>query len=204
MLFIAIAGGSGSGKTSVAKLLSEAINETRHSCTILCEDSYYHSLSDAQLANVSDYNFDHPDAINHQLLKTHLEMLHEGQSIEAPTYCYKSHQQLPDTHTIKPADVFVLEGLFLLHRDHLLPYYDEAIFVDTPTAIRLERRIGRDVTERQRTPESVTAQFYKTVEPSHVEFIQPSKKNATIVVDGTQPLEHFMPDIIDAVIAKLS
>ena len=203
MVFIAIAGGSGSGKTSVANLLFEAISETDYSCSNLCEDSYYHSLNETQLANVADYNFDHPDAINHQQLQSHLELLQQGHAIEAPTYCYKTHQQLADTQTIHPVDVFILEGLHLLHREHLLPYFTETIFVDTPTDVRLDRRIGRDVVERKRTVESVTSQFYKTVEPSHKEFIQPSKKNANIVVDGTQPLADFMPAIINQVMARL-
>ena len=204
MLIVAIAGGSGSGKTSVANQLCTALSEIEFSCTNLCEDSYYYSLNEAQLENVSAYNFDHPDAINHAQLMAHLDLLKQGLAIEAPTYCYKTHQQLDSTITMTPADVFVLEGLHLLHREHLLPFYDHTIFVDTPTQVRLDRRINRDVKERQRTIESVTQQFYQTVEPSHAEFIQPSKVNAHTVVDGTQPLDDFMPDIIQTVLNKLS
>ena len=124
MLIVAIAGGSGSGKTSVANQLCTALSAIEFSCTNLCEDSYYYSLNEAQLENVSAYNFDHPDAINHAQLMAHLDLLKQGLAIEAPTYCYKTHQQLDSTITMTPADVFVLEGLHLLHREHLLPFYD--------------------------------------------------------------------------------
>ena len=203
MFIIAIAGGSGSGKTSVAKQLHGALESTHYSCENLCEDNYYHSLTEEQLTNVAEYNFDHPDAINHHQLMSDLDRLRQGLAIEAPTYCYKTHQQLADTMTMNPADVFILEGLHLLHREHLLPFFDHTIFVDTPTQVRLDRRINRDVKERQRTLESVLHQFNNTVEPSHAEFIQPSKVNAHTVVDGTQPLADFMPDIIDLVMRKL-
>ena len=204
MYIIAIAGGSGSGKTSVAKQLHDALTDSHYRCENLCEDSYYHSLSEEQLSNVAEYNFDHPDAINHQLLMSDLDRLRQGLAIEAPTYCYKTHQQLPDKVTINPADVFILEGLHLLHRENLLPLYDLTIFVDTPTKVRLDRRINRDVKERRRTLESVLHQFNKTVEPSHEMFIQPSKVNAHTVVDGTKPFTDFMPGIIEMVKRKLA
>lgn len=204
MLIIAIAGGSGSGKTSVANRLHAALTSTQYHCEKLCEDNYYHSLTETQLNAVAEYNFDHPDAINHHQLMSDLDRLRQGLAIEAPTYCYKTHQQLSETMTMKPVDVFILEGLHLLHREHLLPFFDHTIFVDTPTEVRLDRRINRDVKERQRTLESVLHQFNTTVEPSHAEFIQPSKMNAHTIVDGTKPLEDFMPDIIELVMEKLT
>ncbi len=204
MLIIAIAGGSGSGKTSVANQLCDAIDRSGFSCQNLCEDNYYYSLNEEQQRHVSDYNFDHPDAINHQQLVDDLQRLRQGIAIEAPTYCYKTHQQLSETITIHPVDVLVLEGLHLLHRQQLLPLYDHTIFVDTPTQVRLDRRINRDVKERRRTLDSVLQQFNTTVEPSHQEFIQPSIKNADTVVDGTQPLDDIMSDIIAQVLNTLN
>ena len=204
MLIVAIAGGSGSGKTTVAEQLHNLVLESGYSCANLCEDRYYHSLNKQQLANISDVDFDHPDAINHHQLSVDLANLQQGKTIEAPHYCYKTHQQLPQSTPLPPTDVFILEGLHLLHRTILLPHYDETIFVDTPTEVRLQRRVDRDVKERQRTVKSVTEQFYKTVEPAHSEFIQPSKANAGIVVDGTQPLDQLMPFISKRVFNKLS
>jgi uridine kinase len=203
MLVIAIAGGSGSGKTSVASRLADAISSD-HQCDILCEDSYYKTLTPEQHANISEVNFDHPDALDHQQLRLDLLQLKDGNDVAIPTYCYKTHSRLTDTRAMQACDVLILEGLHLLHRASLLPLYDMAVYVDTPTDVRLARRLARDVSERQRSPESVHYQFNTTVEPCHQEFIQPSKKNACITINGTLPFNDFMPDLITQVSRKLS
>jgi len=203
MLIVAIAGGSGSGKTSVADKLAHALNTADHRCEILCEDSYYRTLTEEQQANIKEVNFDHPDAIDHQQLRMDLLHLKEGNEVEIPVYCYKTHSRLTETRPMQVCDVLVLEGLHILHRQSLLPLYDQTVFVDTPTDVRLARRLARDVTERQRTEESVLHQFNSTVEPCHQEFIQPSRHNAGVMINGTLPFEHFMPDLISLVTKQL-
>lgn len=203
MLIIAIAGGSGSGKTSVADRLAQALSSS-HRCEILCEDSYYKTLTTEQHANISDVNFDHPDALDHQQLRLDLLELKQGNDVNIPIYCYKTHRRLNDTRPMQACDVLILEGLHILHREALLPLYDLTVFVDTPTDVRLARRLARDVTERQRTEESVHYQFNTTVEPCHQEFIQPSKKNAAVTINGTLPFEDFMPALIERVASELN
>jgi uridine kinase len=196
MRVIAIAGGSGSGKSSLAVNLKQHFITQHASCEILCEDSYYHSLNPEQLANVGDYDFDHPDAINHHLMLTHLQQIRRTETIQVPVYCYKTHQQLPETRPLEPTDVLILEGLHLLHRVHLLSVYDMSVFVETPEETRLERRIRRDTVERARTLESVMHQFHKTVKPNHDQFIGPSQSNADLIVDGTKPHQHLLEEVL--------
>ena len=137
MRVIAIAGGSGSGKTSLAANLQTHFLSQQFSCELLCEDSYYRSLTQVQLDNVSEYDFDHPDAINHNLMLEQLEQVKRSEIIQVPVYCYKTHQRLSETRAMQPTDVLILEGLHLLHRSNLLPVYDMSVFVETPEETRL-------------------------------------------------------------------
>ena len=197
MHVIAIAGGSGSGKTSLADRLKNHFLTQQSTCELLCEDSYYRSLTQEQLDNVSDYDFDHPDAINHNLMLEQLQQVKSAKTIQVPIYCYKTHQRLNETRPLIPTDILILEGLHLLHRTNLLPVYDISVFVETPEQTRLDRRIQRDTNERARTLESVIYQFNKTVKPNHDRFIGPSQSNADLVVDGTEPIEDLLGQVLN-------
>ena len=127
-------------------------------------------------------NYDHPNAFEHELLKAHLGALRNGEPIDYPHYCFKTHTRLPKTERLQPAPVVILEGIMLLARVELLPLYDVKIFIDTPLDICLMRRMMRDVKERGRTMDSVAKQYEKTVKPMYHQFIEPSRFTADVVV----------------------
>lgn len=195
MFIIALAGGSGSGKSLIANELKAHLQTQELNIGILCEDRYYRPLSEQQLANVTEVDFDHPDAIDHQLMHDHLQTLKNDQAIQVPRYCYQTHRRLADTEFFSPTDVLILEGLHLLHRQALLTILDLGIFIHVPTDVCLHRRIQRDVMERDRTEQSVRAQYQKTVLPNHQRYIEPSRANAHLVVDGTRPIEQSLTQI---------
>ena len=127
-------------------------------------------------------NYDHPNAFEHELLKAHLGALRNGEPIDYPHYCFKTHTRLPKTERLQPAPVVILEGIMLLARVELLPLYDVKIFIDTPLDICLMRRMMRDVKERGRTMDSVAKQYEQTVKPMYHQFIEPSRFTADVVV----------------------
>jgi len=196
VLIIAISGGSASGKSSIAADLKQQFLQLDRQVELLCEDHYYKPLTQHQLNNIKDVDFDHPHSIDNELMTEQLKSLTELNSIEIPNYCYQTHMRLADTSTLKPTEFLIVEGLHLLHRTSLLPFYDLSIFVESPLEVCLERRIKRDVSERNRTEASVLHQFYSTVKPSYEEFIYPSKSNAHLVLDGTRPITASCNDIL--------
>lgn len=184
MKIIAIAGSSGSGKSTLAYALQKECKALNKQCQIVCEDRYYRPLTPEQHANVTEVDFDHPDALDNPLMTEQVKTLLSGKPIEIPNYSYDTHRRSPDTTYLLPPDVLILEGLHLLHRESLMPLYDAMIFVDTPIEVCLSRRITRDISQRGRTRESVVAQFNKTVRPNFEQYIYPSRNNADHVIDG--------------------
>ena len=181
-LIIAISGASGSGKSLFTENLINAFSEQGRPVQILREDHYYRAQDHLPMEAREKNNYDHPNAFEHELLKAHLGALRNGEPIDYPHYCFKTHTRLPKTERLQPAPVVILEGIMLLARVELLPLYDVKIFIDTPLDICLMRRMMRDVKERGRTMDSVAKQYEKTVKPMYHQFIEPSRFTADVVV----------------------
>lgn len=179
-ILIGIAGGSGSGKTSIAHKLLEEYGEGE--VVVLQQDSYYKDLPHIPLEERHQQNFDHPDAIDIELLGKQLKQLLEGISIAVPVYDFVRHRRRLPHQAIIPHSVVVLEGIFTLHYPELRQLMDIKIYVETPSDVRFIRRLTRDVTERKRTHQSVIDQYLKTVRPMHEQFVEPSKFYADIII----------------------
>lgn len=180
VIIIGISGASASGKS----LLSNNILHTLGSdqVVVISEDAYYNDLSEMTIEERNQVNFDHPQSLDHQLLHQHLIALQQGKSIEAPCYDYTTHQRTPKTLAIGNHRILVIEGILLFVEAYLRDIMDIKIFMDTPLDICLLRRITRDVTERGRTLEGVMEQYQKTVRPMYLQFVEPSKRYADVIV----------------------
>ena len=179
-ILIGIAGGSGSGKTLVARTIVRDLGSTR--VAIIDQDSYYRDLDDIPIADRDLRNFDHPDAFDNELLKQHVKDLIVGKSIEQPIYDYTRHARLKETKTIGEHHVIVLEGILIFVDEELREMMDIKLFIDADADIRLVRRIERDVRERGRAIESILRQYQATVRPMHLQFVEPSKRYADLIV----------------------
>ena len=178
-LFIGIAGGSGSGKTTLAQKLADYFGDR---LSLLRHDDYYKSQASLTLEERANLNFDHPDAFDTKLLIKHLDMLRQGQDINCPIYNYSIHDRDSDSRYVKANEVIVLEGILIFESPEILDRLDIKIFVDTDADVRILRRIKRDVSERGRDLDSVISQYITTVKPMHEAFVEPSKRNADIIV----------------------
>lgn len=176
---IGIAGGTGSGKTTVARAIISAVDG--HG-VLIDMDSYYHPLDGMPLAERDRVNFDHPGTIDFPLLISQLRQLLAGHSIEKPVYDFTKHTRAARTEHVEPRDVIVVEGILALASAELRQLLDLKVFVDVPDGVRYDRRLMRDVTERGRTADSVQWQFENTVRPMHREFVEPCKAFADIVL----------------------
>lgn len=179
-LVIGIAGGTGSGKTTVARSIVQRLD--LDAITVLEQDAYYRNLADLEPSQRDLRNFDHPASIEHDLFAAHLRALKEGAEIDQPVYDFTTHTRTSRTVRVVPRDVIVVEGILLFHDLVLRELLDIKIFVDTPPDIRLLRRITRDIRERGRTLESVTDQYLRTVRPMHEEFVEPAKRYADVII----------------------
>ena len=184
MLVIGIAGGTGSGKTTLTDKLAESFAPN---VTVLRHDDYYKAHDDMTYEERTHLNYDEPSAFDNDLFTSHLRELKEGRAIECPVYDYTVHNRSPKTVTVEPNKVLIVEGILIFADPRVCDMFDVKVFVDTDPDTRLIRRIRRDVSERGRTLESVLSQFENTVKPMHDKYVQPSRAAADIVVlDGGQ------------------
>jgi uridine kinase len=177
---LGIAGGSGSGKSTIARAILEALPPT--SGVLLEQDHYYRPQSHLSREDRERVNYDHPDALEIDLLSAHLDALRAGQTIERPTYDFARHDRAPVGVRVEPAPVIVVEGILVLAEPKLRARFDAKLFVDTDPDIRLMRRIRRDLEHRGRTFAQVRKQYYETVRPMHLAFVEPSKRFADLIV----------------------
>jgi uridine kinase len=180
MLIIGIAGGTGSGKTTVVKKIWEQF--PKGEVAILTHDSYYYDNSDLSLEERRKKNFDHPDSIEFKLMIDHVKKLRKGESIEEPTYSFITCTRGVETKHVKPKEVLIIEGILCLTNKALRDLMDIKVFVDCDSDLRLSRVIRRDMNERGRDVEQVLKRYEKTVRPSHIQFIEPTKRFADIIV----------------------
>jgi uridine kinase len=175
-----VAGGTGSGKTTVARAILDQIGAEQ--VAYVPHDAYYRELSHLSKEERARINFDHPDALETELLVEHVKALLAGRPIELPVYNFTTHTRTDETIHVEPAPIILLEGILILSEPALRDLMDIRIYVDTDADIRFIRRLERDITERGRTVESVIAQYLTTVRPMHLEFVEPSKRHADVIV----------------------
>ena len=180
MTIIGIAGGTGSGKTTVVKRISKALPP--HCAAVIPLDSYYNDTTGLTPEERAAINFDHPDAFDWKLLSEHIKMLKNGEAIEQPTYSYIESNRQKETVHVEPKPVVIIEGIMALHNKKLRDMMDLKIFVDTDDDVRLIRNIRRDVVERGRTVDMVLDRYEKVLKPMHEQFIEPTKKFADLIV----------------------
>ncbi|MGN0998924.1 MAG: uridine kinase [Faecousia sp.] len=178
-LVIGIAGGTGSGKTTLMKNLVSRFDDC---VTVLSHDNYYKRRDDLSFEERCRINYDEPDALETSLMARHLELLRQGQAIDCPVYDFTQHNRSSETIRIAPKPVIIVEGILIFENPQLRDLMDIKIFVDTDADVRLCRRIKRDVNKRGRTLESVLQQYQQTVKPMHEKYVEPSKKYANLVV----------------------
>jgi uridine kinase len=184
-LFIGLAGGSGSGKTTIAE---EVVGRLEGRVALLHHDAYYRHLADLSFDERTRVNYDHPDSLETELLVKHLESLRSGLAIEHPVYDFASHLRSAETVRIEPGRVVMVEGILVLSDAALRAELDLKIFVDTDPDLRLARRLERDIAERGRSVDSVINQYFTTVRPMHLEFVEPSRRYADIIIpEGYNP-----------------
>ncbi|MDL1910092.1 uridine kinase [Chloroflexi bacterium CFX6] len=179
-LVIGIAGGSGSGKTTVAQEILQRVGPER--IAFLQHDSYYKDLSGLPPAQKAEVNFDHPNSLETGLLIQHIASLRDGKPVEVPIYDFSTHSRTSQTFTVQPRGVILVEGILIFTEAALRDMFDIKIFVDTDSDIRFIRRLERDLAERGRTTESVIKQYQATVRPMHLEFVEPSKRYADVII----------------------
>ncbi len=196
-LVIGIAGGSGSGKTTVAQSILQRVGPER--IAFLQHDAYYKDLSGLPPAQRAEVNFDHPNSLETDLLIQHIEQLKNGEPVQVPIYDFATHSRTGRTFTVAPRPVILVEGILIFVEPALRELFDIKIFVDTDSDLRFIRRLQRDLAERGRTTESVIKQYLATVRPMHLEFVEPSKRYADIII----PEGGFNTTALDMVVARI-
>jgi len=179
-MIIGICGGTGSGKTTVANRILESVSKDE--VIFLQQDSYYRDLDQMPLDYRRQKNFDHPDAIDNDLLVEHLRALKRGEAVELPLYDFRTHTRQQETLHMEPRPIIIIEGILIFAEQRLLDEMDIKVYVDTPDDIRFIRRLRRDIAERGRTVESVIEQYVATVRPMHMQFVEPSKRYADVII----------------------
>ena len=197
VMIIGIAGGTGSGKTTLAEHIAEAFGDK---VAVIAHDSYYRAQNDRTYEERCAQNYDHPDAFETELLCLHLEELTHGRAVDVPVYDYTVHNRSDKTVRVEPRAVIVLEGILLFHSERLRDMMDLKIFVDTDADERILRRIIRDTKERGRTLDSVIHQYLTTVKPMHDAFVEPYKRYADLIVPGGGS----NPVVLDMIMARIT
>jgi uridine kinase len=191
---IGIAGPSSSGKSELAKQLAQRLPGT----AIVTLDSYYRGMEEIPLEERKHVNFDHPDALDWELLHEHLQAIALGRAFEEPVYSFADYACTAETRRIEPSEFLIVEGLFVLYWPELRAMLDTKVYVETAAEVCFARRLARDVAERGRTPESVREQYEKTVRPSAEWFVFPCLKHADLVVSGEDPFEQSTAAVLNA------
>lgn len=200
-LVIGIAGGTGSGKTTVAQSILQRSGDEL--VAFIQHDSYYKDLSDLPPNQRATTNFDHPNSLETKLMVEHVRALKAGQTIEVPTYDFTTHARKADTIQVEPRPVILVEGILLFVERELRELCDIKLFVDTDADIRFLRRLQRDLSERGRTTDSVIKQYLATVRPMHLEFVEPSKRYADLIIPEGGLNEVAMDVVIARIDARL-
>ncbi len=197
-LLIGVAGGSGSGKTTVSQSILERVG--RECIAYLQHDAYYRDRSALPFEERARINYDHPDSLETDLLVEHLKALRAGGAVEVPQYDFAQHVRKTATRRVEARAVILVEGILIFADRALCDLFDIKIFVDTDSDLRVLRRLQRDIAERGRTMESVVAQYLETVRPMHLEFVEPSKRYADVII----PEGGFNTIAIDMVVARIN
>ncbi len=196
-LFVGVAGGSGSGKTTVVERIMSGL--APHPVTLIHHDAYYYDYGQLSMQERAQVNFDHPASLETSLLVEHLDRLARGDTVALPLYDFKTHTRREETQPARPTPVIIVDGILVLADREIRRRLDIKIFVDTDADIRFIRRLERDMEHRGRTLESVVSQYTKTVRPMHLEFVEPSKRYADVIV----PVGGENDVAIDMVVTKL-
>lgn len=196
-LIIGIAGGTGSGKTTIADYILETVGPEK--IAFLPHDAYYLELHHLSQEERSKVNFDHPSSLETELLIEHIQQLKAGQAIELPHYDFKTHTRTEETTLIEPQQILIIEGILIFAEPELRKLFDLKIYVDTDADIRFIRRLRRDIEERGRTTENVIGQYLETVRPMHLEFVEPSKRYASVII----PEGGYNRVALDLIVARI-
>lgn len=194
---LGVAGGSGSGKTTVAEQLTALVGGT--DVALLRLDAYYRDRNHLPAEERAAINYDHPDAFDWPLLLDHVRALSDGLEVQVPVYDFATYERLPERQVVRPARIVVVEGILVLYEPELRELFDLRVFVDTDADVRFIRRLERDVAERERSTASVVEQYLATVRPSHLQFIEPSKRYADVIV----PHGGMNAPALDVLLARL-
>lgn len=197
-IFVGIAGGTGSGKTTLAEKILKNFSEDG---ILISQDSYYKDLSHLSLEERAKVNFDHPHSLDFEMLKEHLRDLKSQKVIEGPIYNFHTHSREEQTKEIKPAKLVIVEGILLFSDSELRDFFDLKIFIDADDDIRVLRRIDRDIHERSRDLASITKQYIDTVKPMHNAFVEPSKQYADVIVPNGG---NFNQTALGTILAKIN
>jgi uridine kinase len=196
-IVIGVAGGSGSGKTTVSEAILGRVGRDR--IAYLQHDSYYKDRGHLPPEERANANFDHPDALESELLARHVDSLRKGRAVEVPIYDFTTHTRKAETLRIEPRKVILVEGILIFAEKGLRELMDIKVYVDTDADIRFIRRLQRDITERGRSVQSVIRQYIETVRPMHLEFVEPSKRYADVIV----PEGGFNVTAVDMIVARI-
>ncbi|WP_105615632.1 uridine kinase [Vallitalea okinawensis] len=200
-IIIGIAGGTGSGKTTLVKKLTEQFGEK---VVTLCHDYYYRAHDELSLEERARLNYDHPNAFDTDMLIQHLNLLKKDECIERPVYSFVSHNRMEETVNVQPSRVIIVEGILIFENKELRDAFDIKVFVDTDSDVRIIRRLLRDVKERGRCLDAVIDQYLTTVKIMHEEFVEPSKKYADIIIPEGGYNKVALSMLIDKINALLS
>lgn len=177
---LGVAGGTGSGKTTVARAILQEVGRDR--IAFLEQDSYYRDIEWQSDEELQTHNFDHPNALDNELLTEHVRALKEGEPVDVPVYDFVTHRRVEKTRRVESRPIILLEGILLFVEPRLRSLLDFKVYVDTPSDVRFIRRLNRDLRERGRTLDDVVRQYESTVRPMHLEFVEPSKRSADVIV----------------------